>query len=319
MSGTLSRRTLLSAAALGASCAVRAPLALAATAQPFFKRIRQSLGLELYTVAKEMAADLDGTLARVAAIGYRHVEVSGYYGSTAKELRAACDRNGLVCRSLHAQPQPVRAAGDATFTDMPRLIDEAKTLGVQHVVLPIPPLRLDFHSNSLTMNSFMDAVRALTVDDWKACAALLNDRGEQLARAGLKIAYHNHNMEFKPMGGTTPYEILMKETHPSIVSFEVDVGWVASAGLDPIELMHRHRGRFQLMHVKDQKSSTMTNYTIQTDPADIGAGMLNWTKLLPAAYDAGVRNFMVEQEPPYPAGAMTSVENGYRFLSQLKA
>jgi sugar phosphate isomerase/epimerase len=319
MSSTLSRRTLLSAAVLGAGGAMLAPFAPAATAGPFFKRIHQSIGLELYTVANEMAADFDGTLARIAAIGYRHVEVSGYYGHTAKELRTACDRHGLACRSMHAQGQPVRAPGDATFTDMSRLIDDAKTLGVQHVVLPIPPLRIDFRGNSLTMNSFMDAVRSLTLDDWKACAALLNEKGEQLARAGLRIAYHNHNIEFKPVGDTTPYEILMQETHPTIVSFEVDVGWVASAGLDPIALLRRHRGRFQLMHVKDQKSSTKANYTIQTDPADIGAGMLDWAMLLPAAYEAGVRNFMVEQEPPYPAGGLVAAENGYRFLSQLNA
>jgi len=318
MTPALSRRTLLAFATTAAGGALLAPVALAVTKQPFFERVNLPIGLELYTVAKEVTADLDGSFARIAQIGYKQVEVSGYYGHTPAELRAACDRHGLLCRSMHAQGQPARAAADASFTDLPKLIDDAKTLGVKYVVLPMVPLRLDFKSSALTMDSFMDAVRRVTVEDWKACAQLLNEKGEQLARAGLKIGYHNHNIEFAPIGNTTPYEILMQETNPSVVTFELDVGWVASAGLDPITLIKRHRGRFQLMHVKDLKSSTKTNYTIQMDPADTGAGMLDWAKLLPAAYDAGVRNFLVEQEPPYPAGAMLAAENGYRFLSHLK-
>lgn len=314
-----SRRTLLSAAALGAASGALARVASAAPERPFFKRVNLPIGLELYTVAKEVAADLDGTFARVAQIGYRQVEVSGYYGHTPAELRAACDRYGLACRSMHVQGQPARNPADASFTELAKLIDDAKTLGVKYVVLPMAPLRLDFRSSSLTMESFMAAVGSLTADDWKACAALLNEKGEQLMRAGLQIGYHNHNFEFKPLGNTTPYEILMEGTHPSIVTFELDVGWVASAGLDPVELLRRHRGRFALMHVKDLKSSTKPNYVVQTDPADTGAGMLDWGKLLPTAYDAGVRNFIVEQEPPFPVGALVSVENGYRFLSQLKA
>jgi sugar phosphate isomerase/epimerase len=319
MKPTLSRRTLFALAASAAGSAMLTPLALAASDQPFFKRVKLPIGLELYVVAKEVAADLDGTFAQIAQIGYKNVEVSGYYGHTPAKLRAACDRHGLTCRSMHAQGQPTRDPADASFTDLPKLINDAKILGVKHVVLPMTPLRLDFKSNALTMQTFMEAVSKVTQDDWKACAALLNEKGEQLARAGLKIAYHNHNIEFAPLGNTTPYEILMTQTNPAVVTFEFDVGWVASAGLDPIALLNRYRGRFQLMHVKDLKSSTKTNYTIQTDPADIGAGVLDWAKLLPTAYEAGVRNFLVEQEPPYPAGAMVSVENGYRFLSQLKA
>jgi len=319
MKPSVSRRALLSAAALGAGSTILAPFVRAAPGEPFFRRVNLPIGLELYTVAKEVTADLDGTFARIAQIGYRNVEVSGYYGHTPAEIRTGCDRHGLACRSMHAQGQPVRVPGEPTFTDLPKLIEDAKTLGVEYVILPMTPLRLDFRSSSLTMESFMAAVATLTPDDWKACAALLNENGEQLARAGLKIGYHNHNIEFKPIGNATPYEILLKETHPSIVTFELDVGWVASAGLDPIALLRRHRGRFRLMHVKDLKASTKPNYAIRMDPADTGAGMLDWAKLLPAAYDAGVRNFLVEQEPPYPASAMVSVENGYRFLSRVVA
>lgn len=319
MVSTVSRRALLSAAVFGAGSAILSRHLLAHTGQSFFDRVHLSLGLELYTVAKEVSRDLEGTFARIAQIGYKNIEANSYYGRTPAEIRAACDRHGLVCRSIHAQGQAVRSPGDATFTNMTKLIDDAKTLGVEHVVLPMLPLQIDFESSSLTMDTFMDAVRRLTADDWKACAALLNEKGAQLAQAGLKIAYHNHNMEFKPDGSFVPYEYLLKSTDPSRVTFELDVGWVASAGLDPITLLNRHRGRFQLMHVKDLKSSTKNNYTIQMDPADIGKGMLDWAKLLPAAYRAGVRNFIVEQEPPYPAGAMESAEKGYRFLSELKA
>ena len=319
MTPTLSRRTLLALASSAAGSALLPPSVSAASNQPFFKRVKLPIGLELYTVAKEAAADLDDTFARIAQIGYKEVEVSSYYGHTAAQIRAACDRHGLLCRSLHAQGQATRAPEDASFTDLPKVIDDARILGAQYVVLPMLPLRLNFKSSTMTMQTFMDAVRSVTEDDWKACAALLNDKGEQLARAGLKIAYHNHNIEFAPIGKTTPYEILMKETHPSLVTFELDVGWVASAGLDPVALLNQYKGRFQLMHVKDLKATTKPNYTIQTDPADIGAGTLDWKKLLPTAYEAGVRHFLVEQEPPYVDGGLTAAENGYRYLSQLKA
>jgi sugar phosphate isomerase/epimerase len=316
---TFSRRALLSSVVFGAGGAMLARRSRARSAASFFERVRLPIGLELYTVAKEVTQDLDGTFSRIAQIGFQQIEVSSYYSHAAADIRAACDRHGLVCRSMHAQGQAVRSLGDATFTNMAQLIEDAKTLGVEHVVLPMPPLPIDFRSNTLTMDSFMDAVRKLTLDDWKACATLLNDKGEQLAKAGLKIAYHNHNFEFKPIGNSTPYEYLMESTNPSIVKFELDVGWVASAGLDPIALLRRHKGRFQLMHVKDLMASTEKNYSIQTVPADIGKGTLDWTKLLPAAYAAGVRNFIVEQEPPYPQGAMSSMAEGYRFLSQVKA
>ena len=319
MTPPLSRRALIVLATSVAGSATLAPFASAASDQTFFKRVELPIGLELYTVAKEATANLDGTLARVAEIGYKEVEVSSYYGHSAAQIRAACVRHGLTCRSMHAQGQATRAPEEATFTDLPKLINDAETLGAEYIVLPMLPLRLDFKSSTMTMQTFMEAVRSVTEDDWKACAALLNDKGKQLASAGLKIGYHNHNIEFAPIGNTTPYEILMRETDPSLVTFELDVGWVASAGLDPIALLNQHRGRFRLMHVKDLKASTKTNYTIQMDPADVGEGTLDWPKLLPTAYGAGVRNFLVEQEPPYPNGPIVSAENAFRFLSQVRA
>jgi sugar phosphate isomerase/epimerase len=312
----LSRRRLLAAAALGAGSALLPNILVAATKQPFFERLNLPIGLELYIVQKEIAADLDGTLAQIAKIGYKTVEISSFYGHTPAKLRAAFDRHGLICRSMHAQGQPARS-GDASFTEFPKLIDAAKTLGVQYVVLPMPALHIDLQSNSLTMEGFMAAVTALNADDWKACAAMLNEQGAKLAKEKLKIAYHNHNIEFKPIGDTTPYEMLIANTDPSVVTFELDVGWVASAGLDPLDLLRRHHGRFELMHVKDLKSSTKPNFTIQTDPAELGAGTLDWKKLAPLAYQAGVRNFIVEQEPPYPAGPISAAEHSYHFLSQL--
>ena len=141
------------------------PLASAASKRPFFKRLNLLIGLELYTVAKEATADLEGTLARVADIGYKEVEVASFYGHNAAQMRAVCDRHGLTCRSMHAQGQATRDPEDASFTDMPKLIDDAKTLGTEYVVLPMLPLRLDFKSGSLSMQAFMDAVRSVTEDD----------------------------------------------------------------------------------------------------------------------------------------------------------
>jgi sugar phosphate isomerase/epimerase len=103
------------------------------------------------------------------------------------------------------------------------------------------------------------------------------------------------------------------------VSFELDVGWAAAAGEEIPALFAKYSGRYTGMHIKDVKATTQPNIALKMDPSDVGAGKLDWKTILPAAHTAGVRNFFLEQEPPFDKPRLEAAENGYRFLSTLEA
>jgi sugar phosphate isomerase/epimerase len=121
------------------------------------------------------------------------------------------------------------------------------------------------------------------------------------------------------VGATTGLEILLAETDPKLVTFEMDVGWVAAAGHDPVALLAKHKGRFTLMHLKDIKPSTAANFALKMDPADVGSGKLDWKRLLSAAYAEGVRNFYLEQEPPFTRPRIEAAKIGFDYLNSVVA
>jgi sugar phosphate isomerase/epimerase len=306
---------------LGAGLALPA-VALAARAGaapgPFFARHNLPIGVQLYTLDPDLDADFDGTLRRLAAIGFRRVEMAGYHGRTAAELRRAFDVAGLECRSAHIQPSP-RGNGPS-FAETDALARDMHLIGVTDVVLPIPLFPADFRPPAETNagDGFRASGQAMKADDWRRTAAFLNEHARLLAPHGLKVGYHNHNFEFAPQGGTTGFDILLGETDPARVSFEMDLGWVAAAGHDPAALLAAHPGRFTQVHVKDIKASTVTNFAGRQDPTEVGSGTIDWAKVLPAAWDAGVRGYHVEQEPPFPGPRIASVEKSFRFLATLE-
>ena len=157
----------------------------------------------------------------------------------------------------------------------------------------------------------------MTVADWQACAELLDEKAALLSKGGLRTGYHNHNFEFAPIGDRTGFDILMEATDPQLVTFEMDAGWVAAAGLDPVALLRRYAGRFRLMHVKDIKPSTRANFSLQLDPTEVGSGQMAWAQILPAAYAAGVREFFVEQEPPFSGSRLAAIEKSFQYLMSL--
>ncbi|MCU1625034.1 MAG: hypothetical protein JWL79_3879, partial [Frankiales bacterium] len=130
--------------------------------------------------------------------------------------------------------------------------------------------------------------------------------------------YHNHNVEFTPAGGRTGLDILIAETDPALVSFELDIGWAAAAGHDPIAVLARNPGRYRLAHMKDLKASSQPNFEFKMDPTEVGSGKLDWATILPAAYRAGVRKFFVEQEPPFEFPRLVAAAKCFSYLSALK-
>lgn len=312
----LHRRGFLAAGAAAAGLSMAGEAAAAA----FFARAGLPIGVQLYTFGPEGMKDLDATLAAVRAIGYRTVEIPGFMGRTAAELKAALDRAGLACPSAHIQ---ARGGFDG---DLTKLADDLATLGVTQAVMPSPYVP-DHARKAAEGASGADVYRrmmgALTGDDWKMNADFLNEKGAALKASGITVGYHNHNFEFAPQegagqGGPTGLDILLARTDPALVTFQADVGWMAAAGVDPAAYLQKHKGRFTLMHVKDVKASTRPNFDLRMEPTEVGSGRLDWKRLLPAAHAAGVRGFFVEQEPPFERPRLEAARISHDFLAGLQ-
>lgn len=315
------RRRILKAAAAGLTLAVPGLRTLAAVPTPFFKRHHLPLGLQLYTVGAQARKDLSGTLARVAAAGYQTVELAGLYGNSPEAMRRAADAVGLTFTSIHLQP--LSANGEPGFDQPPEVLAAAmQALGLEEVVLPmfLTPARFpkpDFKAlGAAGYAGYLEQIGPqLTADDWKATADFLNAKGAALEKVALRLSYHNHNVEFRPIGDSCGLDILLDRTDPKRVHFEMDVGWVAAGGADPIKILEHRKGRFRMMHVKDLEATTQTNYVLKQDPAEVGHGMLPWPKILDVAYATGVRKFFVEQEPPFKGDPLDSIAISAKYLS----
>jgi sugar phosphate isomerase/epimerase len=317
----LSRRRLIEMlCAAGAA----SPLAACQTvsSQPFFQRQKLPVGIQLYTLGELMRTDFDGTLKEVARIGYKTVELPSYMGQTPQSLRAALDKHGLKCTSAHVGMRPGTEEEPGLTGDLSKLAAHMQVIGASYVVAPILAAPADIVLTPTAEPNARGLARittAMSEDHWKRLAAQLNGIGRTLKASGLSFGYHNHNIEFVKAGNRTGLDILIAETDPSLVAFELDVGWVAAAGADPVDVFTRHSGRFRLMHVKDIKASTTPNFDLRMDPTEVGSGRLDWTKVIPAAHKAGVREFFVEQEAPFERGRLESAAICYNFLSTLKA
>jgi sugar phosphate isomerase/epimerase len=319
-SKAIARRTMLKAFAAGVGLAVPGLQALAAEATPFFQRHHLPLGLQLYTVGAAARKDLPGTLAKVAAAGYQTVELAGLYGNAPSAVRQAADAVGLKFTSIHIQPQSQN--GEPGFDQPPEVLAAAmQVLGLQEVVLPMFLMPSHLPKPGSTPGGYAGYLEQIgpliSADDWKATAAFLNAKAAALQKVGLRLSYHNHNVEFRPIGSTCGLEILLEETDPKLVHFEMDVGWVAAGGADPIKILERRKGRFRMMHVKDLMATTKTNYAMQQDPAEVGNGMLPWRKILDVAYATGIRRFFVEQEPPFKGDPFDSIAISAKYLSTI--
>jgi sugar phosphate isomerase/epimerase len=312
---SISRRSFV-----GASMACLAAPALAIAPRSFFQRKGLPIGLQLFTVREQAAKDLEGTLKAIAKIGYRTVECAGYAGRTPADFRRALVAAGLKCTSAHLNARPLRP-GPSLQDDIGRLSEEAHIIGIDTIIMPAIyfPDRYDLvPKNGEGLAEMVGRIgRELTRDDYLFTVDYLNRKGAEMKKHGLKFGYHNHNLEFAPLGDTNGMEIMLKGTDPALVSFEMDAGWVVAAGADPIAWLKRYSGRFTAMHVKDVKATTKPNFAIQQDPAEVGSGIIPWQHLLAVAYDNGVRRFFVEQEAPFERPPLEAIAISYKYLNGL--
>jgi sugar phosphate isomerase/epimerase len=305
----LSRRAFLKQSAITtASAALLAALPEHLAAESLAK----SAGIQLYTVGKELTQDLAGTLAKLAAIGYRVVESAGLAGKTAAEFRKALDDAGLKCPSSHLFLSPGQTAQ--------QYYESVKTLGSEYAVSSVI-IKPDAGIKSV--DDYVKMIGAMTQDDYKKMAAELNTMAAQAKATGLEFAYHNHNMEFRTWpDGTTTYDILMSETDASLVKIELDCGWADLGGHPPLELFKKYAGRFRMLHIKDfvPVSGPVTTLDPRTEPewTELGKGHINYRAILHAAPAAGVQYIFVEQEPPFVKfTALEAAKVDYDYLHSI--
>lgn len=290
---TLDRRHFLAAAGafagLGATRALAAGLA---TQWP--------MGLQLWTVDAEMKKDVPGTLKRVKALGFQVIETAGLYGRTAPGLKAELAKAGLSCRSCHV------SLGDLG-QDIDKHIAEAKTLGASWLVAssPKPPRPVD---PAKPWTVAMKAV--MTREAFEDNAKIVARIAPRIAAAGLTFGYHNHDLEFAPLGGRTGIDILLSGS--PLMRLELDLGWVAASGLDPAATIRKYAGRVELLHVKD-----MVKDTPEYRSVEIGKGIINWKPAFEAAQAAKVKGWFIEQEAPFRRPIFDSLAMSVAYLKAL--
>lgn len=245
------------------------------------------IGLQLYTVRRELQKDFEGTLARIAGIGYREVEFAGYYERTPQQVKAIIDRNNLAAPSAHMGLQAMRQ-------DLSKLIDAAHVIGHRYLVL-----------------AYLTAEERKSLDDYKGVIESLNKAGETCQKAGIQLAYHNHDFEFPPIDGVVPYDLMLKETNANLVKMELDLYWITKAKQSPASYFAAHPGRFALAHVKDMDNTPKQFFT------EVGRGVIDFKQLLPQAKKAGIKHFFVEQDE-CPGSPLDSIKISYDYLHGLQ-
>ncbi len=243
------------------------------------------IGLQLYTVRDLMKADMPGTLARVAAIGYKEVEFAGYFGRTPREVHEMLEKYHLSSPSTHLPYE--------SFQNWQKVLDDSNVIGHKWVTLPWIPEE-----------------KRRTVADWKAIAAQFNQVGAQAKKSGLRFAYHNHDFELKPIDGVKPLDILLGETDPKLVDFEMDIYWVIYGGGDPFDYFTRFPRRFALAHVKDSSGPP------DKKMVDVGQGKIDFRSIFAQSAKAGFKHYFVEHDQP--ADAIATIRNSHNYLHALR-
>jgi sugar phosphate isomerase/epimerase len=233
----------------------------AVTRAPFGERI----GVQLYSVRNQLKADVRGTLAAVARMGFRDVEVYKTWGLTPAEFRAELDKNGLRARSL-------MVGFDAVEKDIATVIADARILGAGFVTVAWIPHQGDTY----------------TAEDNERAIAVFTGAGTALRDAGIRFAYHCHGYEFHPGGiGERLFDQMIQRTPPGVVDFELDVFWAVHGGADPVAYLRRYPGRFPLLHLKDMRAGTpvgLSNGKADDEAStEIGTGTIDMAPIVRAA------------------------------------
>lgn len=277
-----SRREFLQT--IGAAGLAGAGLAITGCRAASSTRRLDRIGVQLYTVRSSMQDDLEGTLERVAQIGYNEVEFAGYFGRSAQQIRQLLADTGLSAPAAHTALEPLETQWEAT-------VDFAAEAGHRYLVVP-----------------WIAPANRTSLDDYRRMADRFNQVGERAQGAGLTFGYHNHDFEFEPLEGRVPWDVLLEETDPALVKIELDLFWITKAGGDPFAYLRGQPGRVPMVHVKDLAADGSM--------ADVGAGTIDFAGLFALSDQAGIRHYFVEHDNPTEPFA--SITASYRHLRALE-
>jgi sugar phosphate isomerase/epimerase len=249
-----------------------------------------------------MAKDFDGTLAKVASLGYKEVEFAGYFDKSPKDVRASLDKHGLTSPSTHVGYDLL---ADDKFA---QVIAASRIIG-----------------HSFIVNPWIDEAIRNQPGAWKRAADTFNRAGEASKKAGLQFAYHNHHFEFVPVDGKKPLDLILETCDPQLVKIELDLCWACAAGQDPVAWFNKYPGRFPMVHVKglkklppdaDKWTTAPPIAQLMPDLADVGPGPIDWARIFASSSKAGIQHYFVEHDQP--ASPFDSLAASAKYLQGLR-
>jgi len=245
------------------------------------------LGVQLYSVRKDCAANFPATLSAVAAIGYQGVEFAGYYNYSAKELRKILDDNGLKCCGTHTHLNTL------TGEELEKTVEYNQILGNKYLICPSLPEE-----------------KRRTIQDWYGLAELFNQISEKVKAAGMRVGYHNHTFEFQPLDGQIPWDVFAVNTNKNVI-LQLDTSNASHGGVDAVAVLKKYPGRAGTVHLKE--------YSRTNDKALIGEGDIDWQQVFAFCESAGGTEWYIieEEKDAYPPlEAIERCFKNYRKLRQ---
>jgi sugar phosphate isomerase/epimerase len=280
------RRNFLKSTATFAAAAMIYPMAACSPE-------KKIIGLQLYTVRDKIQQDLKSTLEKIAQIGYNSLEAAGYnvadgtfYGMAPKAFADLVNGLGMPLHSSHTVFELDAAE---------KVIADAAATGAKYIVYPYLPDQ--FRTN---------------LDSWKLTADKFNKMGEIAQKNGIKFGYHNHAFEFEKMEDQVPMDLLISQTDPSLVTFEMDTYWVTRGGYDPVDYFKKFPGRFELWHIKDMMKTEDMFF------APVGSGRMDFASIFAEKKTSGMKYFFVEQDSFKELDPIESIDISYKYLSESK-
>jgi sugar phosphate isomerase/epimerase len=262
----------------------------------------EKVGIQLYTVRNLLNQDFDGIMSRIAAIGYKEIELGFYTDRPAKEVRSTLDGLGLSSPSCSFYFPDIR-------DHWPRVMDRCQTIGHRYIVIPS-----------------VDKEYREQPDGYKRAAEAFSHAGEIAASAQIQLTYHNHWSEFVPDAtGKLPYDILLENSDPKLLKMEMDLCWITVGGGDPLKYFAKYPGRFPLVHVKDLKrvpdpalvhSGKFDGESVIPLMTEAGSGVIDWKRIFADSEQAGIKHYFVEHDQP--KDPMESARLSYEYLSRVR-
>lgn len=280
------RRDFLRTSALGAAgCCVSSTYAGPTALQSRLPLV----GIQLYTVRDLMADDVRKTLEAVANVGFDEVEFAGYFDKKPKDIAKILKDVGMRAPSAHITTE----VGSGTFEEG---IEAAAIIGHEYLVW-----------------AWIEEKDRRSLDDYRRFAEQFNRIGEACRKSGIQFCYHNHDFEFVAFhdGEERPFDLLLRETDPSLVQIELDLYWISKARQDPFKYFADYSGRFPLLHVKDMDDTDQRGF------AELGRGTLDFRTMFRGIPDAGARHFFFEQDET-SLDVMDAVHIGYQYLREVQ-